>query len=102
VTLPEFQATLTAAAPPEGLPPLLVSLWHDGKGNWDEAHRIAQDLSGEDAAWVHAYLHRREGDADNAAYWYRHARQPVAYGPLAEEWDRIAYALLAKLRERRK
>jgi len=74
--------------------PLLRALWHDARGEWQEAHRIAQDVDDNDGAWVHAYLHRKEGDLDNAAYWYRRANQPVATDSLDAEWARIAAALL--------
>ena len=93
MTLAEFKATL-GATPSEDLPPLLRALWHDAAGDWDTAHRLAQDVETADGAWVHAYLHRREGDAGNAAYWYRRAGQPVAHDALEAEWDRIATALL--------
>jgi len=75
--------------------PALRALWHDARGEWDAAHDTAQSIEDESGAWVHAYLHRKEGDASNAAYWYRRARQPVATDPLDVEWDRIALALLA-------
>jgi hypothetical protein len=94
MTREEFDASLTAEQPPAGLPPLVRALWHDAKGDWDTAHRIAQDLDSADAAWVHAYLHRREGDNGNAAYWYRRAGQPVAHDALDEERARIVEALL--------
>jgi hypothetical protein len=93
VTLDEFRASLGAAAPP-AVPLLLTALWHDAKGDWNEAHRIAQDAGGADGAWVHAYLHRREGDAANAGYWYRRAGKPHATDTLDQEWERIVTALL--------
>jgi len=94
VTLEEFEATLVHEAPPPGLPPLLLALWHDAQDDWDSAHRVAQDVEGAEGAWVHAYLHRKEGDAANAAYWYRRAGRPAAQGPLSEEWAAITSALL--------
>ena len=94
MTFDELQASLSAPAPPAGLPALLRALWHDARGDWDEAHRIAQDVDTADGAWVHAYLHRKEGDAGNAAYWYRRAGKPPATGSLPDEWNRIARALL--------
>lgn len=93
MTLSELKASLTDADPPETLPPLLAALWRDAKGDWDGAHRLAQDVEGADGAWVHAYLHRKEGDAGNAAYWYRRAGRPVARISLDEEWEQIAAAL---------
>jgi hypothetical protein len=73
---------------------VLAALWWAGKGDWNKAHEIAQDDNGADAAWVHAYLHRVEGDLGNAGYWYRQAGQPVTTGSLETEWERIATALL--------
>jgi hypothetical protein len=93
MTLAEFRSTLTATAPPDISPPLLA-LWHDARGDWDAAHRIAQDIDTPTGAWIHAYLHRKEGDLGNAAYWYRRASQPVASDSLDAEWERIARELL--------
>ena len=93
VTLDEFRATLTQEHPP-ALPPLFVALWHDARGDWERAHETAQDVDTPDGAWVHAYLHRKEGDPGNAAYWYRHAGRPVTTVTLDEEWTQIATSLL--------
>lgn len=96
MTIDELRHSLSADTPPEEIAPAVVALWHDARGNWDEAHRVAQDVpDSQGGAWVHAYLHRKEGDADNAAYWYRRASQPIARDTLDEEWARIAAALLA-------
>ncbi len=84
------------AAQAARLSPLLQALWHDAHGDWTAAHHAAQDVDTPDGAWVHAYLHRKEGDPGNAAYWYRHAGKPVATGPLDAEWHTIATALLAE------
>jgi hypothetical protein len=65
-----------------------------GKDNWDRAHRLVQDEGTSDAAWVHAYLHRVEGDLSNAAYWYRRAGKAVATGSLEAEWGDIVSGLL--------
>lgn len=91
----QFRATLHDPVPP-ALPPLLTALWWDAKGNWNQAHEIAQSISGNDAAWVHAYLHRKEGDASNAAFWYDEAHQPVCKLPLDAEWEEIVASLLAR------
>jgi hypothetical protein len=96
MTLAELKSTLSSAAPPPGLSPALSALWQDAKGDWDAAHRIAHDIETPDGAWIHAYLHRKEGDASNAAYWYRHAGKPVAMISLEAEWDQIATALLGR------
>ena len=90
-----LRASLGAAAPPPGLGRALEALWYEAKGEWDRAHRLAQSEDTVDGAWVHAYLHRVEGDASNAAYWYRRAGRPVSDLPTAEEWAAIAEALLA-------
>jgi hypothetical protein len=93
MTFDQFTATLERPAPPD-LPPLLRALWHAARGEWDAAHEIAQSIETADAAWVHAYLHRVEGDSSNARYWYRRARQPEATDSTPSEWARIAAALL--------
>jgi hypothetical protein len=95
MSIDEFKSTLSAATPPS-MPALLLALWHDARGEWDRAHGLAQDVDSQDAAWVHAYLHRKEGDVGNAAYWYRRAEQPVATDALPDEWERIAASLLAR------
>ena len=76
----------------------LLALWWDAKGDWERAHEIAQDVSGADGAWVHAYLHRKEGDLGNAAYWYRRAGREVATGDLRVEWEGIVGELLGRER----
>jgi hypothetical protein len=90
----ELRAALRDAQPPPDVPPLVRALWFAGRGDWDAAHSIAQDVSGPEGAWVHAHLHRREGDAGNAAYWYRAAKKPVPSQGLDEEWSDIARSLL--------
>ena len=94
MTPAEFRRSQTLQAPPRGIAPPLAAPWWLKKGDWDKAHKIVMDDDGRAAAWVHAHLHRVEGDGDNAAYWYRQARQPVASGSLEEEWEAIAAALL--------
>jgi hypothetical protein len=101
VDLAEFEASLRGSAPPAGVHGALAALWHERRGDWDRAHEIAheiaQDIAASDGSWVHAYLHRREGDQSNAAYWYRQAGKPVARGSLDEEWRAIVEALLKLL-----
>jgi hypothetical protein len=94
--LAAFRASLPAAAPPDRLGPALQALWWDAKGDWDRAHALAQTDEGGAGDWVHAYLHRKEGDAGNAGYWYRRAGKPASRSPLEEEWTTIATALLAE------
>ena len=89
-----FRTSLAAATPALGLDAPLAALWWAAKGQWDEAHKIVQDEETADAAWVHAYLHRVEGDLGNAGYWYRRAQKPVAQDALESEWERIASALV--------
>ena len=93
MTPAEFKASLSGAAPAAGLAVPLAGLWWAAKGNWDQAHRIVQDDGSRDAAWVHAYLHRVEGDLGNAGYWYRQAGKPAAKDSLEAEWERIVSAL---------
>jgi hypothetical protein len=94
MTIDELKATLESAAPPGDLPQTILALWHDARGDWETAHRVAQEIDGPDGAWIHAYLHRKEGDLGNAGYWYRRAGRPTAAGPLDEEWTAIVSALL--------
>jgi hypothetical protein len=93
MTLEEFKATLSASTPPSGSK-ALHALWHDARGEWDKAHEIANDVDDKTGAWVHAYLHRKEGDLGNAGYWYRRAGQPIASDSLESEWIRIVSALM--------
>ncbi len=95
VTAPAFERMLTLAAPPPDLAPPLAALWWAKKGDWDKAHKLVQDETSRDAAWVHAYLHRVEGDLGNAGYWYAQAGKPVAHGDPAAEWRAMVAALLA-------
>jgi hypothetical protein len=89
-----FEASLDRATAPEGLPTSLAALWHAGRGDWSRAHELVQDATGTDSAWVHAYLHREEGDLGNAQYWYRRAGKPAATGDLRTEWRAIVGRLL--------
>ena len=89
-----FIASLDGAAPAPDLNAPLAGLWWAAKGDWDQAHRIVQYDQGRDAAWVHAYLHRVEGDLGNAGYWYRQAGQIAAKDSLEAEWERMVSALL--------
>jgi hypothetical protein len=93
MTFPEF---LAAATLPAATRPALRALWLDARGDWDGAHDLAQQAGGRDGAWVHAYLHRKEGDEMNAGYWYARAGRPAATGDLRAEWEAIARALLGE------
>ena len=94
MTLDEFTASLSQPRPPDGLSNLLQAMWYDGKDDWNAAHNIAQDITSPDGSWIHAYLHRREGDEGNAMYWYRRAGKPMPRMSLQNEWEQIVTALL--------
>jgi hypothetical protein len=94
VTPARFTESLSRPAPPARLRAALQGLWWAAKGEWDRAHQLVQDEESAEAAWVHAYLHRVEGDLANASYWYRRAGRAAASGPLDEEWQAIAADLL--------
>ena len=98
--LTTFERSLEDAAPPEGLSEPLQALWREAKGAWHEAHDLAQADKGPDGAWVHAYLHRVEGDLRNAGYWYRRAGRPESKDGLRAEWRAIVTALLAESQAR--
>jgi len=94
MTIEEFQ---TSESPPAGLDAPLRALWHDARDNWERAHECVQeDESSAESAWVHAYLHRKEGDLSNARYWYARAGKPEFRGTLDAEWTEIAQALLPR------
>ncbi len=96
--LSAFKRSLDQDAPPADLGPALAALWHAAKGDWDRAHRLAQTQKDAVGAWVHAYLHRVEGDLGNAGYWYRRAEKPQSLAPLKQEWDALAATLLGGMR----
>lgn len=93
MTFDEFETSIAGDGPPAGLSLALQALWWDRKGDWDRAHGCAQDDGSRDGSWVHAYLHRVEGDLSNAGYWYRRAGKLASSAPLRDEWDEIAAAL---------
>jgi len=83
-------------APLNEWPELIQALWWAKKGNWEKSHDIAQEVESEDGSWVHAYLHRVEGDLGNAAYWYRRAQKPVKQREsLEDEWLELAKYFLS-------
>jgi hypothetical protein len=92
--LSQFKATLTAGNPPSNLTHALQALWYDATEDWQAAHKHAQAQDDATGAWVHAYLHRKEGDVANARYWYRRAGRPMATMTPDAEWGPIATALL--------
>ncbi len=94
MTLAEFKETVRLSAPPATGLPALDALWWAAKGDWARAHAVVQDENDNSAAWVHAHLHRVEGDLDNAGYWYRRAHRAPASGAFEAEWSAITAALL--------
>ena len=94
MTLQQFKESLTNDNPPGKLSPYLQALWFDAKGDWGRAHEVAQEIDDRTGAWIHAYLHRKEGDAGNAAYWYRRAGKPVSALSLDEEREAMVKDLL--------
>jgi len=94
--LAQFTATLDRSRPDPAWPVTLRALWHAADGDWDRAHKLVQSESDAAAAWVHAYLHRVEGDLSNAGYWYRRAGKPAATGALKAEWQDLVQTLLAE------
>jgi len=96
MTADSFKRATREAAPPGELSPALQGLWWAAKGDWNRAHVLVQDDPSREAAWVHAYLHRVEGDLGNAGYWYRRAGRAAATDPLEAEWEAIVGALWAE------
>jgi hypothetical protein len=95
MTLAEFKQSQSKARPPTGLSVALSALWWAGKDDWDKAHKIVMDEGGKDCAWVHAYLHRVEGDLENARYWYKQAGKATASGAFEAEYESIVQAMLS-------
>lgn len=93
-SLQEFKASLKDQKPDPTLSAQLLALWHDGKGNWHEAHKQVDHLNDSLSAHVHAYLHRKEGDIWNADYWYRKAKQSRPEISLDEEWEKLVIQFL--------
>lgn len=94
-TLTAFKASLELDQPANNLPVQLKSLWYDAKGDWHKAHAEVDQLDDRPSAWVHAYLHRKEGDIGNANYWYRKAGQAPANVSLQAEWEQLVVHFLA-------
>jgi hypothetical protein len=94
MNLDEFKSSISDEKPPSGLTDSLKALWYDARGDWTRAHEIAQEINTQEGSWIHAYLHRKEGDLGNASYWYHRANRPVRSNPLSEEWDEIVKELL--------
>jgi hypothetical protein len=90
-----FKQSLEHATVPEGISIYLLAMWYDAKKDWDKAHHLVNDLDDATACWVHAYLHRKEGDIGNADYWYRRANKKRLDITLDEEWEIIVKVLLS-------
>lgn len=87
MTLKEFKDSLSNSQPDPGTNDYLKALWYDGKDDWEKAHNIVQDIETSDAAHIHAYLHRKEGDLGNASYWYHRAHRKLPKNSLKVEWE---------------
>lgn len=94
MTADEFRASLASELPPEGLPATLAALWWDAKGDWAQAHGLVDELETPDGMAVHAYLHRKEGAASNADYWYGRAGRRFQRPTLEAEWEALVEGLL--------
>ena len=97
INLQSFQESLSATQPPGDTSEYIKALWYDANGNWDEAHKLIQDINDTNASWIHAYLHRKEGDISNADYWYSKAGKNRPSVSSEMEWEQIANALLWKI-----
>jgi hypothetical protein len=89
-----FRQSIKGETPPAGITVYLLAMWYDAHGNWDQAHRMVDNLEDVTACWVHAYLHRKEGDQWNADYWYRKAGKKRPDISLTQEWESVVKALL--------
>jgi hypothetical protein len=94
MTFSAFKETFSGTVPPSSLSIYAQSLWYDAKGNWSKAHELIQDEPDKNAAWIHAYLHRKEGDSWNADYWYNRAGRKRPAVSLEEEWEQLVTAFL--------
>jgi hypothetical protein len=93
MTTEQFKESLSLSDPPDVLSSYTKALWFDAKGNWKKAHTLIQDIEDDTASWIHAYLHRKEGDIGNADYWYRRAGRKRPAITLQEEWEDIVTTL---------
>lgn len=96
MTFQEFQESINDSTPSQHISQNLLALWQDAKGNWAEAHDIVQKTSGFDGDWIHAYLHRKEGDLSNASYWYSRIGKSRPKLPLIQEWEELVRYLIKK------
>ena len=96
MNLQEFKSSVAQEAPPAGMDLALQAMWYEAKGDWDTAHGLIQQKDDQTGAWVHAYLHRQEGDQLNANYWYSRAGRTAPDQSLEQEWEGITTTLLAQ------
>lgn len=96
MTFADFTESLSQSSPPPALNDYLKALWHDGNSSWEIAHTLVQDLTTQEAAHIHAYLHRKEGDNGNASYWYSRAGRNFPSDSLQEEWEKMVNEFLKK------
>jgi hypothetical protein len=89
MTYDEFIGSLSSEQPPKKIPDILLALWYDGKNDWEGSHNIAQEIEDKNGSWVHAYLHRKEGDLSNARYWYSRAGKSEPDMSLKQEWESL-------------
>lgn len=94
MTIDEFKQSIEDGRRPENVSPALLAMWCEARGEWSEAHGIVQACDDRSAAWVHAYLHRKEGDTSNAVYWYSRASRPMSDQALEQEWEEIVACFL--------
>jgi hypothetical protein len=99
MTFQEFKMSLELSEPPKNISQNLMALWYDAKGDWDRAHQIVQETGEFDGEWIHAYLHRKEGDLGNASYWYRRVGKLRPNISLDDEWEQLAKYLLTSTGE---
>jgi hypothetical protein len=89
----QLRATLSLEEPPRELAEPLAALWWDAKGDWARAHALVDELETPEGMAVHAYLHRKEGEAWNANYWYERAGRRFYRDALDEEWEALVEGL---------
>ncbi|HET7119401.1 MAG TPA: hypothetical protein VFI29_23095 [Hanamia sp.] len=94
MTVISFKESLSENKPPQNISLYLKALWYEGKGEWKKAHELIQDVDDSKAAWIHAFLHRKEGDVSNADYWYHRAGKKRPTISLEKEWDEIVMAFI--------
>lgn len=94
MNLSSFKESLAGKEPPQNLSVYLNALWYDAKDNWNKSHKLIQNVDDKNASWIHAYLHRKEGDVENATYWYSRAGKKKSALSLEKEWEEIVTAFI--------